>query len=173
MVLLLLLLPLSSLASPAQDSARIVRAARDQIQWTIDNRDTVTDCSIYLRRVLARAGMPVAGFSSNDFHKVMAKYLPHWKHREFSTDNPGADQSVLRNFFNGAPDGTVFLAQWPRVGRSGHTAIVGKVSFDRFVIFQAQQGLSLPHEAAARVSQLLYAGGRAHLRLQTKVSFNR
>lgn len=162
--LLLFLLPLYAFASPTQNSDVIVRAALEQIQWTKDTGDTVTDCSIYVRRVLARAGMPVSGFSSNDFHKVMARY-PQWKNREFSAEIPSAEQDSLRTFLNSPPDGTVFLAQWPRVGRSGHTAIVQKVSRDNFVIFQAQQGLTLPHASAARVSRLLYTEGRAHLRL--------
>lgn len=161
--------PSARAGNPAEDSSFIVQAALDQIQWTLDTHDTVTDCSIYVSRVLARAGMPVGGFSSNDFDKVMATHLPSWRHAEFSTENPGADQEVLRNFLNGAPDGTVFLAQWPRVSQSGHVAIVEKISLDHFLIYQAQKGLPLPHASTAHVSQLLYPsssyGGRAHLRL--------
>jgi hypothetical protein len=165
LLLLLAFAPNAHAGDPAEDSATILQAALAQIQWTIDNHDTTTDCSTYVARTLDRAGFSVGSYSSNQFDQAMAKHLPNWKRSEFSTDNAGADQDVLRNFLNGAPNGTIFLAQWPRVGRSGHNAIVEKVSTDQFMIYQAQLGLSLPHAATARVSQLLYAGGRANLRL--------
>jgi hypothetical protein len=165
LLLLIAFAPNARAGDPAEDSATILQAALAQIQWTIDNHDTTTDCSTYVARTLDRAGFSVGSYSSNQFDQAMAKHLPNWKRSEFSTDNAGADQDVLRNFLNGAPNGTIFLAQWPRVGRSGHNAIVEKVSTDQFMIYQAQLGLSLPHAATARVSQLLYAGGRANLRL--------
>jgi hypothetical protein len=168
--LTLCLLPLFAHAGePTEDSAKIVKAALEQIQWTIQTHDTATDCSTYVSRVLARAGTPVGGFLSNDFGKVMASHLPNWKRRDFSTDHPGGDQVALRDFLNGFPDGTALLAQWRRVGKSGHIAIVEKLASDQFMIFQAQQGRALPHASPARVSQLLYApnayGDRAHLSL--------
>ena len=170
------LLVLSSVAragDPAsrstEESARLVQAALEQIAWTQSTHDTNTECSTYVSRVLARSGMPVGGFVSNEFDQVMATHLPEWRHSEFAVINPGGDQQALQNFLDNAADGAVFLAQWPRVGRSGHVAIIEKVSLDHFEIYQAQQGLSLPHSASARVAQLLYpgtnGGGRPRLRL--------
>ena len=67
LIFLLLAVPLLANASepagdPIKDSARLLQAALDQIAWTQATHDTNTECSTYVSRVLARAGMPVGGF---------------------------------------------------------------------------------------------------------------
>lgn len=155
--------------SPAYDSQVLIQAANDQIQIDAANGNTQTACDLFLIDVLNRAGFPIGHFLANDLDKAMKQHLPNWRMEPFSTDNVGEDQDVLRSFLNDMPDGTAFLAQWSRVGRSGHVALVEKVSKDHYMIFQAQMGLSLPHSSPARIQDLLYPkgawGDRSHLRL--------
>ncbi|MES3036675.1 MAG: hypothetical protein V4736_02100, partial [Bdellovibrionota bacterium] len=152
-----------------QDSTIILQAAKEEIQFSKDSGSTVTACSIYVGNVLDRAGFSVGSFVSNNFHNSMAAHLPHWQSAQFTTDNPGEDQEALRNFLNAAPDHSVFLAQWSRVGQGGHVAIVEKVSADNYLIYQSQSNLTLPHSKPAKVRNLLYPkgewGDRSHLRL--------
>jgi hypothetical protein len=122
-----------------------------------------------LINVLNRAGFPIGHFLANDLDKAMQRHLPHWQVAQFSTDNTVGDQAVLRDFLNSAPDHTAFLAQWSRVGRSGHVALVEKISTGNYMIYQAQMGLATPYSSPAKIQSLLYPkgqwGDRSHLRL--------
>jgi len=153
----------STLAGAGKISNGIVQAAKDQIR----KGDSSTSCSLYLRRVLNRAGYPFRDFMANDFNSAMQKNLPNWSQQAFSVAKNG--RTSLRRFLNSAPDQAAFLAQWPRKGRSGHVAIIVKESSDRYRIYQAQLGLAKAHSKRATIENLLYApnsyGNRSNLRL--------
>lgn len=125
-----------------------------------------TSCSTYVMRVLNRVGISVGSFQANGFHFVMQSKLPSWGKSAFRGN---AARPALRNYLNSYPDGTAFFAQWKRSGRSGHVAIVQKRGFNRFQIFQAQQGLARPHTKPVTIEGLLYArnqyGDRSNLTL--------
>jgi hypothetical protein len=150
------------------DSMALIQAAQEEIKISQSSSPTQTACDLFLISVLNLAGFPVGFFLANDFDKAMQAHLPSWQVHTFSSDNVAEDQA-LRTFLNSAPDQIVFLAQWPRVGESGHVALIEKVSENNYLIFQAQMGLSGPHVQAARVQDLLYPknqwGDRSHLKL--------
>jgi hypothetical protein len=162
----------SNIYDPIQvllDSAMLTSAAQKEIQASNANGNTETACDLYLINVLNRAGFPIGHFLANEMDQAIHAHLPNWRVQSFATDNPDQDQSRLRDFLNAAPDGTTFLAQWSRIGESGHVALIEKLSLDHYVIYQAQRGLSLPFSKPTKISSLLYAkgkwGDRSHLRL--------
>lgn len=158
-------------SSDFSSSSEIVSAAQNEIADSKADGSQDTQCSDYVAKVLRRTGVNVPAFRANDFDKIMAKYLPSWKMTEFTTDDLQAGRAALRDYLNSYPDHTAFLAQWPRVGQSGHVAIVDKVGENNFVIYQAQAGLSLPGSKQTKPESLLYGSSgvdRSRLRLWTE-----
>ena len=115
-----------------------------------------------------RAGYPLTNFLANDFRSQIDRYLPSWHRQQFLADGSDGRQA-LRGFLNSFPDHTAFLAQWVREERSGHVALVVKESANRFGIYQAQMGLSVPRYKSVSIEGLLYSpneyGDRSDLRL--------
>ena len=130
--------------------------------------DWNTSCSDYVRKVLINSGIIVAPFYANEFDRVISKKLPDWKVRSFYAGANKA-RATLRDFLNGRPDNSIFLAQWKREDESGHVAIIIKNRNDNFGIFQAQLGLRRPHYKVAKIESLLYLpndyGDRSNLKL--------
>lgn len=141
----------------ATSEPALVSAAKAQISDSAGTDDT--QCSDYVASVLRRMNVGVPAFQANDFDEIMARYLPTWKMAEFDVDGDGdlkQGRTDLRRYLNSRADHTAFLAQWPRVGESGHVAIVYKVATDEFQIFQAQAGLHTPYAKSVKVESLLY-----------------
>ncbi len=159
----------SSAAKVSQElfSSRIIQAAQAQIRFSQESGDAETACSIYVLKVLNRAGFPSSGFTANEFDQEVLRSLSFLNSSSFLISNN--DRESLRAFLNSKPDNSAFLAQWVRIGRSGHVASVVKEGSNRFTIYQAQQGLSRPHSKVATVESLLYSptatGDRSNLRL--------
>lgn len=145
-------------ASPAVISAAKAEIARGSSE---------TACSIYVKRVLNRAGFGVQGFMANDFGAQARKYMSSWSVKPFYAGSEG--RANLRSFLNSSPNNTAFVAQWIRSGRSGHIAVIVKEANNLFRIYQAQQGLSRPHSKQVSVDGLLYArnsyGDRSNMRV--------
>ena len=158
-----------SVAAAPPDSAALIAAAQAEITAELQSGNTETACDLYLEKVLARAGFKVDHFLANEFDSVMHQDLPKWSAKDITADNLDANRESLRQFLNNAPDKTVFLTQWPRIGRSGHVAMVVKESADVYTIYQAQLGLSLPAAHPVKIEGLLYPqgqyGDRSHIRL--------
>jgi hypothetical protein len=161
----------TKLSAPATlSSATLLQAARDEIQNSIATGNTDTQCSDYVAKVLRRANVPTFGFRANDFSQVMPTLLPSWTPTDFTTADLATGRELLREFLNSFADETLFLAQWPREGQSGHVAIIEKVAADQYTIYQAQGGLSLPHSEPAKMTTMLYGSlpvQRSHIRLYT------
>jgi surface antigen len=155
----------TNLASENSDVANAAGAEIDSSNAT-GNKDT--QCSDYVASVLRRLGYKVEAFHANDFDQVATKILPDWKMTEFTTENLETGRIALRQYLNSFPDHTAFFAQWPRVGQSGHVAIVEKIATDSYVIYQAQGGMNTPYKKVTRVESLLYGNvgvDRSKLRL--------
>ncbi len=160
-----------SFGASSEQSSDLIVAAKMEIALSKQNGSNQTACSIFVRNVLLRAGHNVPTFMANDFEKIVTGYLPEWTAHAFTADSTDHGQDQLKELLNSKPDHTAFLAQWPRVGRSGHVAIIEKVSTNEFVIYQAQQAKSTPHGQSTTPSSLLYSpnqwGDRTHLRIFT------
>lgn len=145
-------------ASPALISAARAEIARGSSE---------TACSIYVKRVLNRAGFRVQGFMANDFGSQAKRYMSSWNVKAFRAGSDG--RGSLRAFLNSAPNNTAFVAQWLRSGRSGHIAMIVKEANNMYRIYQAQMGLSRPHSKQVSIDGLLYArnsyGDRSNLRV--------
>ncbi len=149
--------------SRGASSPVIISAARAEIA----RGSSETSCSLYVKRVLNRAGFKVQGFMANDFGSQAKRYMSSWNVKAFYAGSGG--RGSLRAFLNGAPNNTAFVAQWLRSGRSGHVAMVVKEANNLFRIYQAQMGLSRPHSKQVSIDGLLYSrnsyGDRSNLRV--------
>jgi|GEM_PF-2845188 len=157
--------------SSSSENSDVVNAAQAEIEHANQLNSKDTQCSDFVAAVLRRLGLQVPAFHANDFDKIAAKYLPQWSMTEFTTEDLANGRASLRQYLNSFPDHTAFFAQWPRNGQSGHVAIVEKVSYDSYVIYQAQAGLSTPYKKAAKVESLLYGSvgvDRSKIRLWTE-----
>lgn len=156
-------------AAPTPDQSNLLSAAKREIQDSNESRNRETACSIYVKDVLNRAGYAVPAFMANEFNDIVAKFLPNWSEVAFNSHDSSNDQDDLKKFLNAQPDHSVLLAQWPRINRSGHVALIEKVADDSYVIYQAQQGKATPHSKPTTLASLLYSanqyGDRSKLRL--------
>ncbi len=153
----------------ASEQPNLLVAAKLEIAASNANGNKETACSTFVMKVLNRAGYAVPAFSANDFEAVAATYLPSLTSRNFNAADSENNQGRLREFLNSLGDGSVVIAQWPRINRSGHIAFIEKVATDSFVIYQAQAGLSLPHSKPTTIDALLYIrnqwGDRSRMRI--------
>ena len=161
--------PISKFSSePSSDNSEVVNAANAEIDLSNATGSKDTQCSDFVASVLRRLGYKVEAFQANEFNEVAARVLPAWQMTEFTTENLESSRAELRHYLNSYPDHTAFFAQWPRVGQSGHVAIVEKIAADSYLIFQAQAGLNTPYRKAAKVESILYGTSgvdRSKLRL--------
>ncbi len=159
----------STASQASTEQPDLLSAAKLEIAFSNANGNKETACSTFVMKVLNRAGHSVSAFSANDFEAVAANNLPSWNSKSFRAEDSQNNQDELRGFLNSLSDGSIVIAQWPRINRSGHIAFIEKVSDDSFVIYQAQAGLSLPHKKSTTIESLLYIrnqwGDRSHMRI--------
>lgn len=157
------------LSGESATAADLVKAAKEEVRISDEEKSQETACSIFVLKVLKRSGIEMKPFTANGFSDFVETVLPDWIREEFSIHDASRGREALRYYLNEAHDGSAFIAQWPREGRSGHIAIIEKVAHDKFIIYQAQSGRATAHSKETSVESLLYAknqwGERAKLRL--------